>query len=134
MICSISVDFLNIRFACLSQKITLVAETKYCEECARLHSGLGGGGGGGRERGRRGGVFQYCIVSIIMSQHPRFMLSDCLVGIMVKVSASRAEDPGFESQFSAGLQGSMFWASLKFQLRFGCPLYQEDEEERGIGG
>ena len=39
---------------------------------------------------------------------------DCLVGLVVKASASRAEDPGFESRLRRIFPGSSHTSDLKF--------------------
>ena len=43
---------------------------------------------------------------ITISHHLEYLLDDCLVGIVVKVSALTAEDPGFESCQAPGIKGS----------------------------
>ena len=46
------------------------------------------GGGGGKGGNSATSCYESCIPSLLW---------DCLVGLVIKVSASRAEDPGFES-------------------------------------
>ena len=43
---------------------------------------------------------------------------DRLVGLVVKASASRAEDPGFESRLQQGVAGSSYTNELKIALQW----------------
>ena len=40
---------------------------------------------------------------LLISVNPKGLAAHCLVGLVVKESASRAEDPGFESRLRRGI-------------------------------
>ena len=49
--------------------------------------------------------FDDASMSSIGETYKRFVLTDCLVGLVVKTSATRAEDPGFESRLRRDFSG-----------------------------
>ena len=89
-----------------STKVLLLRQRRHLLEVV-----LGGGGGGEGAGGRRGeGESSFHNNQVIIRECIKFVLEHiedihCLVGLVVKASASRAEDPGFESRLHRDFLG-----------------------------
>ena len=53
----------------------------------------------------RNKIKSYMLVKISSGTLADLLVLDCLIGLVVKASASRAEDPGFESRLHQGFYG-----------------------------